>query len=74
MNDSFVEAISFSKILSVAMGLDGRHILTRADVEIADKLLKRMANEAPYWNEFQKELFKLATDIVKEEMGGHRQW
>lgn len=73
MNYSFIEAISLSKVLSVVMGLDGKHILTKIDLEIADKLLEKMIDEAPYWNQTQKDLFKLASDFVKNEIGEYRQ-
>lgn len=65
---SFLELISFSKVFSVAMGLDNRRILSRIDLEIASKVLDQMIDEAPYWNQVQRETYKLLVDFVKKEM------
>lgn len=62
----FYELISFSKVFSVATGLEKRSILSTADVEITSEVLKRMADESDYWTREQKELYKLIVDAVKE--------
>lgn len=65
---SFIETISFCKVFSVAFGLDSSNILSRADLEIANELLKKMADEAPRWNHFQKETYKIIVDFVKHNL------
>lgn len=62
----FYELISFSKVFSVAMGLDKRSILSTADIEITSEVLKHMADESVCWTCEQKELYKLMVDMAKE--------
>ena len=65
---SFIETISFCKVFSVAFGLDNSNILSRADLEITNELLKKMADEAPRWNQFQKETYKIMADFIKHNL------
>lgn len=63
---TFSDLISFSKLFTVAAGLDKPSVLSSADVEVASEALKHMADESPYWTDYQKELYKSMVDVVKE--------
>ncbi len=65
---SFIELISFSKVFSVALYLDNKSILSRQDLEITSEVLKRMADESPYWTHEQREMYKIIVDFVKQEL------
>lgn len=62
----FYELISFSKMFSVAMGLEKKSILSPMDIEIASEVLKRMADDSFCWTHEQKELYKLMVEVAKE--------
>ncbi len=64
---NFSELISFSKVFSVAIGLDKPSVLTSSDAGVASEALKHMADESPYWTDEQKELYKLMVDVAKEK-------
>ncbi len=65
---TFIELISFCKVFSVALHLDNERILTRADLEITSEALKRMGSEAPYWNQYQREIYKAMVDYTKHKL------
>ena len=65
---SCIELVSFSKVFSVALHLDNKSILSRQDLEITSEILKRMADESPYWTHEQREMHKIIVDFVKQEL------
>ena len=58
------EMMSFAKFVMSAFS--GNVTPTQAEVETGTKMLKNMADNAPYWNQQQKEAYKLLVDIAKE--------
>ena len=64
---NFVELISFSKVLNVAMGLEKRTALSQLDIEVVSEMLKRMADESHNWTHEQRGLYKLMVDAAKEK-------
>ena len=65
---NFIELLSFSKVFSVAFGLDNVRILTKLDLEITEKALERRADELPYLSPEQRETYKFLLDFVKEKV------
>lgn len=58
------EKMSFAKfIMSAFMG---DVTLSKAEIEAGTTVLKNMADNAPYWNQQQKDAYKLLVDIAKE--------
>lgn len=62
----FFEMICFSKVLCAAMGLINRNTITKQEADIACEVLKKIADNRNDWVPEQKELYKVAVDIVKE--------
>lgn len=65
---NFVEIISFAKVYSVALGLDDKRVLSKMDLDIASEFLKKSADEFPYWNQSQRDVYKFLTDFIKETL------
>ena len=64
----FLELISFSKVFSAALHLDSDNILSKADLEITSMILKKMADKALNWNQYQQEIYKAMVDFIKYKM------
>lgn len=58
------EMMSFAKFVMSAFA--GNVTPSEAEIEAGTTILKNMADNAPYWNQQQKDAYKLLVDIVKE--------
>lgn len=58
------EMMSFAKFIISAF--EGNVTPSEAELEAGAMALKNMANNSPYWNQQQKEAYKLLVDVVKE--------
>ncbi len=58
------EMMSFAKFVMSAF--TGNVTLSEAEIEAGTIALKNMADSSPYWNQQQKEAYKLLVDVVKE--------
>ena len=62
----FFETICIAKVYAVALGLSHRNSVTKEEKNIAASALKHMADQSHCWTQWQKEIYKLLVDIVKE--------
>ncbi len=58
------EMMSFAKFIMSAFA--GKVTPTEAEIEAGTLALKNMADNSPYWNQEQKDAYKLLVDVVKE--------
>lgn len=58
------EMMSFYKFVFSAFA--GKVTLSDAEIEAGTMVLKNMADNSQYWNQQQKEAYKLLVDVVKE--------
>lgn len=58
------EIMSFAKFVMSAF--TGNVTPSEAEIEAGTMLLKNMADNSPYWNQQQKDAYKLLVDVVKE--------
>lgn len=58
------EMMSFAKFVMSAFA--GNVTPSDAEIEVGTTILKNMADNAPHWNQQQKDAYKLLVDIVKE--------
>lgn len=59
------EMMSFAKFVMSAFA--GNVTFSEAEMEAGTTVLKNLADNAPYWNQQQKEAYKLLVDVVKED-------
>lgn len=58
------EMISFAKFVMSAF--TGNVTLSDTEFEVGTTILKNMADNSQYWNQYQKDAYKLLVDVVKE--------
>lgn len=58
------EMMSFYKFVMSAFA--GKVTISDAEIEAGTMVLKNMADNSQYWNQQQKEAYKLLVDVVKE--------
>lgn len=58
------EMMSFAKFVMSAFS--GNVTTSDVENEIGATILKNMADNAPYWNQQQKDAYKLLVDVAKE--------
>lgn len=58
------EMMSFAKF--VISAFTGNVTPSEAEIEAGTIVLKNMADSSPYWNQQQKEAYKMLVDVVKE--------
>ncbi len=58
------EMMSFAKF--VISAFSGNVSLSEAELEAGTMALKNIADNAPRWNQSQKEAYKLLVDVAKE--------
>lgn len=58
------EMMSFAKFITSAFA--GNVTLSEAELEAGTTALKNLADNSPYWNQEQKDAYKLLVDVVKE--------
>ncbi len=58
------EMMSFAKFVMSAF--TGNVTPSEAEIETGTIVLKNMADSSPYWNQQQKEAYKMLVDVVKE--------
>lgn len=59
------EMMSFYKFVMSAFA--GNVSLSDAEIEAGTMVLKNMADNSLYWNQQQKDAYKLLVDVVKEK-------
>lgn len=60
-----IEMMSFAKFVMSAFS--GNVTPSSVENEIGATILKNMADNAPYWNQQQKDAYKLLVDVAKEK-------
>ena len=60
-----------SKVFLAAMGIINRQSITKVELEVTFKALENFAEHNQYWNNYQKDYYKLLIKFVKELMKDH---
>jgi len=62
------EYLCLAKLLSVAMGANGRDSVTDDEADVACETLKHMAAQRIDWTQQQKDAYRLLVDCAKERV------